>query len=103
MSKPNFTTLILVAAALVAGVAPSQARSVHTDISMGTFKGRCSAAGGELLPRSGGWLCILPSGAAVQCFSDSGGGLNCDIMASRTGKMPKGLGGVLGLQNLNMQ
>lgn len=68
---------------------PSEARTIHTTISMETFKGRCAGQGGEILPRNGGFICILDNGTSVQCFPDGIGGLDCDVIGKQIGLSPR--------------
>lgn len=81
--------------ALIATAGIAEARSIHSGISMSTFKSRCEAAGGEVSAHGSGFLCILPSGAAVTCYDTDGPGIDCDVHSGRTTRPLKNLLGTL--------
>jgi hypothetical protein len=68
-------------------------KSVMANISMGTFKARCAAAGGSVTQSGTGRKCRLPSGATVTCHEIDGPGIACDYRVAIAGsKVPELLG-----------
>ena len=73
----TLTFLSIVAAVAIAGHA--QAKSVWTEMSMASFKSRCTSGGGALaVVRGKGVKCSAPNGQYITCIDTKGFGITCD-------------------------